>query len=201
MPNARYRLSFAAYSTNGDDLAVQLHKHSAPFTNYGLKVKRVDLTTGWQTFTYEFTTKGFKNAVADGRLRFWFTGKQQDVRFGLDTIVLEKLDEPAARPLTPADEAEVPIPRIDRIYQQAPVVELYNEEGDLVAAVFLATAASPQLVVGAAEQPLPSASEIDNALQLLTLDLDSEAPLTPIPMAPGVYAEVNKLFLPILFGR
>ena len=201
VPNARYRLSFAAYSTNGDDLAVQLHKHSAPFTNYGLKVKRVDLTTGWQTFTYEFTTKGFNNATADGRLRFWFDGKQKEVSFGLDTVVLEEITETAARPLTPADAVVVPIPLIDRIYQQAPVVELYSGEGDLVAAVFLATAASPQLVVGAADQPLPPASEIDNALQLLTLDLDREAPLIPIPMAPGVYAEVNKLFLPILFGR
>ncbi|MFZ3167688.1 MAG: GDSL-type esterase/lipase family protein, partial [Candidatus Methanoperedens sp.] len=52
-PNTRYRLSFAAYSTSGHDLAVNLIKHDTPYTNYGLNFT-ADLGTDWQTFATEF---------------------------------------------------------------------------------------------------------------------------------------------------
>lgn len=202
-PNTRYRLSFAAYATNGNDLSVYLHKHKAPFTNYGLKVKTVDLGSGWQTFTYEFVTKGFKGASNDGRLRFWFNGQQKEVGFWLDNVVLQKLPGERSEPPVSDPSAEVAEPVIDPLYAQAPLVELYQRDGEVVAAVFLATTVTPQLVLGALDQVLPSAVEIERALQLLNQASDEagDAPLTPLLLTPGVYAPADTLFLPFVFGN
>ena len=46
-PNTRYRLSFSAYSTSGDDVRVKLNKTLSPFTTYGLN-SVIDLGTTWQ---------------------------------------------------------------------------------------------------------------------------------------------------------
>ncbi len=70
---ARYRLSFRAYSTSGHAASIYLHKHGAPYSNYGLAWDNIPLGTGWQTFTKEFIATGFKGAVKDGRLRFWLS--------------------------------------------------------------------------------------------------------------------------------
>ena len=92
-PNTRYRLSFAAYSTKGHDLKVNLIKHVAPFTNYGL-YQPINLGTGWQSFTIEFTTSGFAGTVRDGRLQFWFAGTgfaaAGDIYY-IDNIELKKV--------------------------------------------------------------------------------------------------------------
>ncbi len=74
-PNTRYRLSFAATSNSGHDLALYLHKHTAGYGSYGLDIGTVDLTNQWQRFSYEFTSSGFAVPVSDGRLRFWFVGQ------------------------------------------------------------------------------------------------------------------------------
>ncbi|KPQ42520.1 MAG: Carbohydrate binding domain protein, partial [Candidatus Methanoperedens nitroreducens] len=92
-PNTRYRLSFAAYSTKGHDLKVNLIKHVAPFTNYGL-YQPINLGTSWQSFTIEFTTSGFVGTVRDGRLQFWFAGTgfaaAGDIYY-IDDVRLEKV--------------------------------------------------------------------------------------------------------------
>jgi hypothetical protein len=91
-PGTRYRLSFAGYSTAGHDLQVYLHKHTSPYTNYGVYAVTFDLTTSWQVHSIEFTTQGFSSPVSDGRLRFWFVGNAQagDV-YWLDDLVLEEV--------------------------------------------------------------------------------------------------------------
>ncbi len=71
LPNTDYVLSFAATSNSGDDLDVFLHKHTSPYTSYGVSAT-ANLTSSWKTFTYPFTT-GSDPAVP--RLRFWFVGK------------------------------------------------------------------------------------------------------------------------------
>lgn len=71
-PGTKYTLSFTAYSSRGRDLSVSLLKQTAPFTAYGLSSRLFNLTTGWQSFTVQFTTTGFSATVSDGRLRFWF---------------------------------------------------------------------------------------------------------------------------------
>ncbi|MFZ3169883.1 MAG: immunoglobulin domain-containing protein [Candidatus Methanoperedens sp.] len=90
-PNTRYRLSFAAYSNTGRDLVVRLFKQISPYTNYGLDYT-ANLNTGWQTFTTEFTTKGFTGTVNDGRFLFWFAkfGVAGDT-YRIDSVRLEKI--------------------------------------------------------------------------------------------------------------
>ena len=85
----RYRLSFAAYATNGRDLQVRLQKHLTPFTSYGL-AQSVNLSSGWQEFAYEFVATGFSGTTTDTRLYFWFVGNAQagDV-YWIDRVRLE----------------------------------------------------------------------------------------------------------------
>ena len=89
--NTSYRLSFAAYSTSGDDLTVRLFKHGSPYTVYMPDFK-VNLSTGWQTFTTEFTSSGFSGMVNDGRLQFWLAPfvEAGDIYY-IDDIRLEKV--------------------------------------------------------------------------------------------------------------
>lgn len=70
-PNTSYSLTFAAFSNTGHDMAVILHKHGEPFTNYGLNTT-LDLGITWKTFSFDFTTNDLGGTtVADARLRFW----------------------------------------------------------------------------------------------------------------------------------
>jgi hypothetical protein len=95
-PSTAYRLSFAAYSSTGHDMSVFLHKHTAPYTSYGLSSYMVDLTASWQTFTTVFTTTGFVGPVSDARLRFWLPSfaAAGDMYF-IDNVVLERIAGPA----------------------------------------------------------------------------------------------------------
>lgn len=96
-PNTQYRLRFAAYSSTGRDLALYVHKHGAPYTNYGLSMQQVNLETGWQEYEVEFTTSGFASTVNDGRLRFWLApfAKAGDV-YWIDDVRLQKVEDSAA---------------------------------------------------------------------------------------------------------
>ncbi|MFH1674069.1 MAG: immunoglobulin domain-containing protein, partial [Pseudomonadota bacterium] len=71
-PDTDYQLTFAAYSNTGHDCMVSMLKHAAPYTNYGLAYHNVNLTTGWNTYTINFTTSSFDSPVNDARLMFWF---------------------------------------------------------------------------------------------------------------------------------
>jgi hypothetical protein len=96
-PNTAYRLHFAAYSSTGRDLALFLHKHGAPYTNYGLSVFQVNLSSSWQSYEVEFTTSGFTSAVNDGRLRFWLAPfAQPGDLYWIDDVRLEKVQDVAA---------------------------------------------------------------------------------------------------------
>ncbi len=91
-PNTLYTLTFAAYSSSGNDLRMSLQRHDAPYTNYGLSNVPVNLTTGWQVVTLQFTTVGFSaaEAVNNGRLRFVLNGNAAagDV-YVIDNVVLQ----------------------------------------------------------------------------------------------------------------
>ena len=56
-PYTHYRLSFAAYSSNGNDIKFKLINHTSAAT-YGLD-KTFNLNKSWETFSTEFTTTGF----------------------------------------------------------------------------------------------------------------------------------------------
>ncbi len=92
-PNTQYQLTFDAMSNNGQDLQVLVHKHRAPYTNYGLRSARVDLTPSYQTFTWSFTTGNFNDKVSDARLRFWLApfANAGDI-YMIDNVVLKKSD-------------------------------------------------------------------------------------------------------------
>ncbi|MEK9138028.1 MAG: carbohydrate binding domain-containing protein, partial [Bacteroidota bacterium] len=92
-PSTTYRLSFEAYSSTRHDMSVFVHRHDAPYTNYGLNDFIVNLTTSWQTFSTEFTTTGFSGAVGNARLRFWLApyAAAGDEYF-IDNVVLQKVD-------------------------------------------------------------------------------------------------------------
>jgi hypothetical protein len=48
---------------------VHMLKHTSPYTQYAAFSS--DLTTSWQTFTYDFTASGFSGTTTDTRFRFW----------------------------------------------------------------------------------------------------------------------------------
>ncbi|MCL7413627.1 MAG: carbohydrate binding domain-containing protein [ANME-2 cluster archaeon] len=90
-PNTRYRLSFAAYSTTGHDMAVKLFKHATPYTAYSPDFI-ANLGTSWQTFTTEFTTGGFTGTVNDGRLQFWLAPfAASGDQYFIDDVILVKV--------------------------------------------------------------------------------------------------------------
>lgn len=91
-PGARYRLSFAAKSIDGDDFDVFVQKHSSPFTMYGLSWTDVDVTTSWKVFSKEFTASGFSSQTSDARLRFWFVGNTVGgSKYFIDNVSMIKL--------------------------------------------------------------------------------------------------------------
>lgn len=91
-PKTRYQLRFAAYSTTGRDLSVYVQQHNSPYTVYGLRNFRANLTKQWQLFTVTFTTKAFKTTTTDTRLRFWLApfAKAGD-QYWIDDVSLIKL--------------------------------------------------------------------------------------------------------------
>ena len=100
-PNTAYRLTFSAFSNTGRDLRVTVQKHGSPYTNYGLYREVADLATGWQSFTFDFTTTGFSTPVTDARLMFWFASDAApgDV-FRIDNVSLTTAG--ASTPVAPS---------------------------------------------------------------------------------------------------
>ncbi len=104
-PHTAYRLTFAAKSNTGNNMGLYIHEHDDDYTNYGLRVKEIDLTTDWQEFTYEFTTKNFTNAVHDSRIRFWLSPyAQPGDTYMIDKVVLLPVNG------TPATPTATPMP-------------------------------------------------------------------------------------------
>ena len=91
-PYTRYKLSFAAYSTSGNDLRLGLIKYVSPYSNYGLGTPTFNLGTSWSVFEKEFTTTGFSSTVNNGYL--YFSPLAADTYY-LDNVRLEKLIPPA----------------------------------------------------------------------------------------------------------
>lgn len=110
--NTTYRLRFAAYSSTGHDLGVYIHKHNEPFANYGLHQDRIDLGTGWQQYTLEFTTSGFSGTVNDARLRFWLAPfAQSGDMYWIDDVQLTQVTGGGDTPTpTPTMPSATPVP-------------------------------------------------------------------------------------------
>ncbi len=101
--NTRYRLSFSAFSSSGNDIRVYVQRHGSPYSLFGLD-QQFNLTTQWQNFSTEFTSTGFNGTSTDTRLRFWPVryAANNDV-YHFDNVVLEEIGSsgPPAATATP----------------------------------------------------------------------------------------------------
>jgi Tol biopolymer transport system component len=90
--NSKYELSFAAYSSDGSDMNVRVHRHSPPFTAFDRdSFNRVRLTTEWHWYTIVFDTPR-RVTNNDARLRFWFKPYAQNgTVYHIDRVVLREL--------------------------------------------------------------------------------------------------------------
>ncbi len=88
-----YRLTFAAYSTGGRDMLVNIEYQNSPYTNYGLSNYNPNLTTSWSYFTVDFTSAAGLAANLT-RIRLTFQGYAQsgDIYY-IDEFKLEKVKE------------------------------------------------------------------------------------------------------------
>ena len=88
-PHTTYQLNFSAYSNTGHDFKVSIIKHGAPYTNYGLSPRFVNLAKNWQSYIFTFTTKNFNSLVNDARLMLWFADDAAPGdRFYIDDVEL-----------------------------------------------------------------------------------------------------------------
>ncbi|MFN2181888.1 MAG: carbohydrate binding domain-containing protein [Candidatus Promineifilaceae bacterium] len=109
LPNTEYELVFAAYSSNGANLDIKLHRHNSPYTNYGLNGQLFDLQTGWNLFETTFTTQGFDSPVNNGRLRFSLSPYDSDnMTYFIDWVILREVNE-ANPPIPPDPQPIVPV--------------------------------------------------------------------------------------------
>ena len=89
LPNTDYTISFDAYCSSGNDVALTVCQDGPPYTSYGLVGRSVDLTSSWKSFTVQFTTSGFSSTVSDGRFMFWFAPYDQPGdQYHIDNVVL-----------------------------------------------------------------------------------------------------------------
>ena len=92
-PDTRYELSFAAYSSDGEDISVYLHKHGSPYTNYGIAGETFDLQRRrYEIFTHRFKTPDLPD-MNNARLRFWFRPyAKPGTVYHIDHVVLRPLN-------------------------------------------------------------------------------------------------------------
>jgi WD40 repeat protein len=107
-PDQQYRLYFAARSNNGRDASLYVHKHGAPFANYGLNGEYVNLGTEWEQYVIDFTTNSL--AGHDGRLRFWLAPyATEGTVYWFDNVYLLKVTDGVPLPPVPNPQ-EPPVP-------------------------------------------------------------------------------------------
>jgi hypothetical protein len=88
LPDTTYEVSFAAYSSDGTDMRLYVHRHGKPYTNYGLQGYLVDLGQDWQVHRLTFTTPDLAT-MHNARLRFWFVPfAQAGTVYHIDHVVL-----------------------------------------------------------------------------------------------------------------
>lgn len=109
--NTIYRLALAARSSGGRDMAVSVHRHTAPYTGYGLQSRVVPLIGAWRQFTIYFQTDNFTGTVTDGRLQFAFQGfARNGDQYWLDAVDIQESSPPpvpqATVVLSPSPAAE-----------------------------------------------------------------------------------------------
>ncbi|NTV31009.1 hypothetical protein HGA91_03470 [candidate division WWE3 bacterium] len=81
----RYTLSFDALSSSNGSIDVNIHKHTSPYSNYGLSHYQPSLSASWQHYETTFSTSGFTGSTNDARLRITFLSSGD---FAFDNVSL-----------------------------------------------------------------------------------------------------------------
>lgn len=84
----QYRLTFQAYASKATAIQARVIEADDDYTTYGFPFQTFNLTTGWQTFTVDFTAQNFAGTVNDGMLQFYFVKSSPSTSIYFDGIVL-----------------------------------------------------------------------------------------------------------------
>jgi len=105
-----YTLQFNAKASASRSFRLYVHRHSSPYTNYGLSVDSVSVGTEWQTYNYTFTASGFSGSVSNGRLRFMLDTLSGGDTIWFDGVVLVPAGTalPTATPIPTATNTPIP---------------------------------------------------------------------------------------------
>ncbi len=84
----QYHLTFQAYASKATTIQARVIEQNDDYTTYGFPFQTFNLTTGWQTFSVDFTAQNFAGAVNDGMLQFYFVKSSPSTSIYFDNIVL-----------------------------------------------------------------------------------------------------------------
>ena len=87
---AQYRLRYAGSASQNTTIRVRIIEQDDDYTVYGFPFVKHSLTTGWQTFTVDFTTANFTGTVTDAMVQFYFIGSTPSTTISLDDVILEQ---------------------------------------------------------------------------------------------------------------
>jgi hypothetical protein len=83
-----YRLTFSAYASKATTMRVRVIEQNDDYTTYGFAFKTINLTTGFQTFTTDFTAANFSGTVNDAMVQFYFVNSAPSTSIYIDNVVL-----------------------------------------------------------------------------------------------------------------
>lgn len=83
-----YRVSFQAYASAATTIQFRVIEQDDDYTTYGFGFVTRSLTTGWQTFTVDFTAQNFAGTVTDAMLQFYFVNSSPSRTIYFDDVVV-----------------------------------------------------------------------------------------------------------------
>ena len=98
----QYRLTFQAYASKATTIQTRVIEQNDDYTVYGFPFQTFSLTTGWQTFTVDFTAQNFTGSVTDGMLQFQFTKSSPSTSIYFDAVTISSGSTPPPPPPPPA---------------------------------------------------------------------------------------------------
>ena len=90
----QYRLTFQAYASKATTIQARVIEQDDDYTTYGFPFKTFSLTTGWQTFTVDFTAQNFAGTVSDGMLQFYFVNSSPSTSLYFDAVSISSGSTP-----------------------------------------------------------------------------------------------------------
>jgi hypothetical protein len=84
----KYTLTFSAYASKTTTMQVRVIEQDEDYTVYGFPFQTINLTTGFQSFTVDFTAGNFAGTVTDAMVQFYFVNSSPSTSIYLDKVVL-----------------------------------------------------------------------------------------------------------------